>query len=556
MRIQDHPFQVLGISARSGKRDILERAELAVSANPEKATSSRQQVAHPTKRIDAEVSWFPGVSPARVRQLLDELRRDANLPLSFEAKLTGVDELGRFNALAYWLLERNGVSGPTWALGLHHLSKNARAIDVTSVLETINADRAAAGFPQLTDQGALQKVITEHLDSAGRSLAGQLVTHSERHAQVLALIVERETEEGGDLASEFIERFVDHYQIQVQPLLEAKRRGIEAACEQLFSAVASPGHSKLVMEAAIAQVEKRVSDWGELARPIQLITKSRGLKDVHSIDVARKVRSAAIRLANEFEMHQEAQRITVGLAEAFRDVPEIAEATAEDVTALDEIMSERAARQERQEERRKEVELDIVIGRDRLQIAVDFVQYKDVRMKTEDICSLRWGIYKHYVNGVRVQRNFTIWAEASSCPITMEIECVRFAEPESKVLERYSTIIDKLWKAAGVRILLETAGRLMSGETMQIGETSVSKKGIWLGKRSWLRSEPYFANWEELTKVTASGQLKIGSSREPKASATLSLRDVDNAVVLERLLGILWKDGNYARLEAGTLFQE
>jgi hypothetical protein len=124
----------------------------------------------------------------------------------------------------------------------------------------------------------------------------------------------------------------------------------------------------------------------------------------------------------------------------------------------------------------------------------------------------------------------------------MEIECARLFEPEGKVLERYSTVIDKLWRAAGVRILLETAGRLMSGETVQIGEANISKKGMWLGKRSWFKSEPYFAGWEELTKVTDSGQLRIGSTREPKASVALSLRDADNAVVLERLLGVLWKD--------------
>jgi hypothetical protein len=128
MRIQDHPFQLLGITARTGKREILDRAELAISADPETVSSSRLQVTHPIKRIEAEVSWFPGISPVRVRQLLDELQHDASLPLSFEEKLGGVDELGRFNALAYWLLECNSLTGPTWALALHHLSKTARAI--------------------------------------------------------------------------------------------------------------------------------------------------------------------------------------------------------------------------------------------------------------------------------------------------------------------------------------------------------------------------------------------------------------------------------------------
>ena len=76
-----------------------------------------------------------------------------------------------------------------------------------------------------------------------------------------------------------------------------------------------------------------------------------------------------------------------------------------------------------------------------------------------------------------------------------------------------------------------------------------------LNKRVWLRSEQVLAPWEELAKVTNDGKLVVSSTKDRKASVSLSLRDVDNAVVLDSLLDILWKDGNYAKLRSGTLFR-
>lgn len=244
MTIQDHPFQVLGITARSTKRDVLERSDLAASADPDRITASRLQVTHPTRRIDAEVSWFPGLSPARIRQLLGDLQGGCNLSLAVEEKLGGLDPLAKINALAYWLVEHRATSGPTWVLCLHHLSTNAKILDAASELDVINADRTSAGFPAFNDHSAFQKAITAHFDFVARSLAERLVNDTEHHAKVLALIVERETQEGGDLAGEFVERFVDHYQVGVQPELQAQRRGIDQACEQLLSAASAPGQKE------------------------------------------------------------------------------------------------------------------------------------------------------------------------------------------------------------------------------------------------------------------------------------------------------------------------
>lgn len=99
MQLDEHPFQVLGINSRTCKQEIFECAEaLAARSQSDKLAAFRFQVTHPIKRLDAEVSWFPGVAPARIRQIIDTINRDLSLPVKFEEKLPGIDCLCKFGS--------------------------------------------------------------------------------------------------------------------------------------------------------------------------------------------------------------------------------------------------------------------------------------------------------------------------------------------------------------------------------------------------------------------------------------------------------------------------
>jgi hypothetical protein len=558
MRLDEHPFHALGVNPRSTKREILERAQAAGAGTPvlsAKLAGYHLQLTHPTKRLDAEVSWFPGVSPSRTRQIIDTINRDFSLPVKFDEKLAGVDFVGRFNALGYWLGAHGDISPAKWGLALHHLSRCAQSVDAEELVETLNADRSAAGFPLITDVALVQAAVIRHVENAAAFLADRL-TLCPKHAEILGPIVERETDSGDRQASDFMNRFVDRYQVQVQPILDKYGEDIAIRCEALLCAAQRSQAGGGEIDAAIKGIEDRLLAWDAIAQPIQLLMKSRGLKDAHSIEVAGHVRSTAVRLANEFGLHKQAQQMTSLLCDVFGEVPAVAEIAQQDSETLDEILSAKEASRKREEQYRKEIELDILIGKDRLQINHEFIAHKGRRLGLDEVTSLRWGIFKSYTNGIRTRREFTIWVAPADRSRTIVIECVRFLESEQTVLERYVAILEKLWKAAGFRILLDIASRLMRGETVLFGEAAVTKSGIWLPKRKWFSSERYFAQWEELSKATQGGALWIGSTRESKASVSLALRDVDNAVVLERLLHILWKDGNYAKLRAGTLFQD
>lgn len=375
MRVEDHAFAVLGVDQRSNKQEILNRAgELAFESDPQRVADCRLKVSHPARRLDVEVSWFPGIEPPAIAQLRQAFAADGDLGL-FENQLARFSGLPRFNALAYWVGAHGTIAPQNWAALLPKLAESANAVNPASTFGALNSDRAAAGFPPLADPALVQEAIQRHMDAAADFLAGRLAESADGDGQVLTRLVEKETAYGKKQASAFLNKFVDRYQIRVQPQLEAMRAGIDQACDSLLAAAKLPkGNAQ--MEGAIDQIARRLTVWGRMALPIQMIYESRGLHDEHSIQVGRRVRRAAVDIANEFGLHQEAQRVTTVLEFTLESVPELAELVEKDKQALDQILARQAEQKKRDEEHRKAIELDLMIRRDRLQISdgIDSVQ--------------------------------------------------------------------------------------------------------------------------------------------------------------------------------------
>jgi hypothetical protein len=247
------------------------------------------------------------------------------------------------------------------------------------------------------------------------------------------------------------------------------------------------------------------------------------------------------------------------MSEIFSELPQIEATIEEDITALhdilenkEKVLSEVRAKKEKWEQ---EIALDIMIGKDKFTIDAENITYItsgwENSVKITEVDRVRWGIFKQYTNAVRTGRYFTIWI--GSPKSTIEIECVRFLESESTVMNRYELILEKLWNAVCVRLFGETISRLSSGEKLRYGEVVVDKEGVLLPKYKFLglSSEPMHYPWEELSISPGAGYFKISAAKEKNSYAQLSYRDVNNVHILEKIIRFLWKDGNYAKLRNG-----
>lgn len=303
----------------------------------------------------------------------------------------------------------------------------------------------------------------------------------------------------------------------------------------------------------LAALRKAVLSWKEAASSLDSTARVQDSLCKINETLATELRSLAIDLANDHQRHQDARILLEFTLQEFGESESIAGKLREDVKTLGRIIERKRAEAAEAARWRKENSLELMIGNDRLVMTPEKIQYNAQTIATGSVDRVRYGVFKHYVNGIRVSREFTIWV--GTARETIKIECVRFMEKEQVVSERMGMIIGKLWGLVGARLAWEMLTTLSEGKTISVGSQRITQNGIWLTKRHWFSSEPFFSQWTDLRYTSGAGTLILMSDSEPKAKAELSYRDVDNVHILEHVLQYLWKDGNYAKLERGEFVE-
>ena len=331
----------------------------------------------------------------------------------------------------------------------------------------------------------------------------------------------------------------------VRPAIDAVRQSIDA----LRSAVEGGGERTSIDGRRLLDLRKAVIAWNEAAAALKNDVRLRAAANKIAAGLGEDIRSLAIDLSNDHGRHQDAKFLVEFTLKQFPDIPALAAKLQKDRETISRLLEQKRKAAAEEARWRKEHSVDLLIGQDHLVMTPETIQFKTHTIETPRVDRVRYGVYKHYINGIRVRRAFTVWVGTPHQ--TLSIECVRLLESEQVVSERMQSIIAKLWGLVGARLTWQMLTSLSGGDTLTVGSVRLTRKGAWLTKRHWLKSEPFFSQWTDMRYWSAEGNLILGSASEPKATAQLSYRDVDNAHVLEHLLEFLWKDGNYAKLERG-----
>ena len=434
--------------------------------------------------------------------------------------------------------------------GKEDLDEDELALAVKEVRNALRSwDRIAQPLQLLTRNTGQSHSHSVELFEEIRALALRLNNDHGRPAEALALSelmadVFDEVPKAAETVQDDVSQLQDILkQRDARALLSVVREPAErvvAAVEALRAIIESEQATADRLVSALLDLKGQLAAWTEDTADIGHDGEE-ALEEV-SKGLIRLVRGLAVDLANDRQQFAIAKTLTEYLKQHFGHIDEAAENIEEDLATLERLIGQEA-------ERLRAQRLDVSIGQDRLVMGPDEVWYRGQRVRTVAVDRVRWGIYKHYINGIRVNRSFAIWLGTPHSSI--EIECVRAFERETVVRERYGQILDHVWTLVGARLVREMLAGLAKGETRAFPGLTVRRDGVGLMKRRWFRSEPYFAVWEELRYSSVGGNLVISSGKESSATCSLSYRDVDNVHILEALLDYLWKDGNHARLTRG-----
>lgn len=548
MNLLENPFRLLGVSTRdASNRIVLAAEEKSLVLNAPDCTKARMCLTNPRKRLSAEIAWLPGLSPGRAGDLIEKL---VSAPTEVTKALPSLAPLSQCN-IAVSLLRRIDFAVDHDLLGdwLRFICNADERIEPESIMRAVNEDRTVAKMPLVQNIDDVEEELSARRKYFLSSMF-DLLKKVENPDICLTKII-RESLKLGHLPA-ILEELADQYQIEVTKYLDQleKRMDLQIDTAKKYAQVGQ-GTSKSV-KAPIDDLIALLRSWDQIIEPIHLVAKNRGIEDGRSFLTARKIRDFAVHLANTYALHEDAKRITESMGEVFEEISQLSERIEEDKSALTEILQKKTQSKQHEDEWAKEIYLNIEFGtffKDRLYIGPDGIRHNDAGFPLDKITRIRWGAFVNYTNGIRTHTSYLVSFGTNERMIN--VECSVKLESDAASKERFSTVINKLWRAVGIRLINETLSLLSKGYNIRYGDIVVDKDGITLQKKKFFSSEPYYAKWEELKIGSGSGKFVIMSEKEKKAAAELSYRDMDNVHVLESVMEFLWKDGNFQKLRRG-----
>jgi len=334
MDLSQNPFHILTASPRDNRRRIMELAdERSLLLDSSECMEARSGLTNPRKRLSAEVAWLPGIGPKRAGGMLSLLE-------SSPTDLLAVDKLSsiaRANLLAAGLAhlpDHNGDDVAKWILEIAWAFED---IDPEELRVIINEERVVSNFPEVSDLSAVEAEIQERRRHYLKVIKSALDNLSSKElVEAVTVAVESATDDGEEHGPILIADLVDSYEVEAQGFLNKEEGNIRALVEKLRASVDAewPDSTLTPMVDQLIQV---VKNWDAVAQPIQVSAKSRGLDHDASHRVAELVHELTIHLFNEHGKLDFSQQLTNMLQEVFAEVGEVAERTAEDADALNEI---------------------------------------------------------------------------------------------------------------------------------------------------------------------------------------------------------------------------
>ena len=156
MDLLQNPFHILTASPRDNRMRILELAEeRSLLQDSSECTSARSELTTPRKRLSAEIAWLPGVGPKKAGEVLSLLTSSPTVVLAIE----NLPATARANLLAAGLIrlpDGNAADVATWIL---EIARAFEHIKFTELCASINEERVAAGFPEVSDTSTIEAEI-------------------------------------------------------------------------------------------------------------------------------------------------------------------------------------------------------------------------------------------------------------------------------------------------------------------------------------------------------------------------------------------------------------
>lgn len=316
------PFTILGVSSRATHDAVVSAAEDRIFDGIDATIleDARNSLTIPRERVNAELRFFPDISPARLDGVIRELQEAENQS-EVDRVLNGLPALTRINLLVDLL--RSDVESylPIFCVALSefdpHLARQA-----------IDENRTVSQFRSVQSdewRDALQSYQAELAEELFQS-----VISTPSPSTHLIDLLNSQSLRDGEWFSSTLDGAIDRYD-----------RWSETELSKIQSRLT--GHIELAsngrLDDAISSIESDLEEWDLINQPVQLRDEARGLDEPKSRKVFEQVRDLALKLANQDGRYSEAKRLSEALKKTFPELPSVLVRLEQDIETLDELIA-------------------------------------------------------------------------------------------------------------------------------------------------------------------------------------------------------------------------
>ena len=330
MRLQENPFFILNISCSADRKTIVAAAEeRSLFVNSAACVEAQNTLLSVTKRLSAEVDWFPDANELAINEIRNSIEKSSPLPTD------GLTSLSLLNATLYNFCNSSDEDCYEVGYTILDIDEQFSSLHIESIVDCINEIRERAHFSKIKSQelrveldnkrSRIRKEITERLSALNEDAYVELVTLLSEKC-----VAATDYNDGPIIAD-----IIDQYEIRIQSKLEQMSGDIE---NQIRTIQGQRDEQETAN--AVNELIKSVASWDIIAQPLQVKAQASGMPHEISEELGRELRDLALYLHNERGLTQLALDLVVAMRKVFAELEYLAEWLQEDYDALKDIISD------------------------------------------------------------------------------------------------------------------------------------------------------------------------------------------------------------------------
>lgn len=330
MKVLDNPFTILKCYPESPKSYILQQAEKrSFDIDEHICIEAKNILLNPNKRLEAEISWFPGLDYKKISEKFDYIFNNMEEYVSNFIFEKTEHNLAEANFLTFGL--ENEKHPEKWStdnirLAINSLCYVSEKINIKQIKELIEKSRQVSNFPSNISDEELEYYINEQKKLYRNTLYDFLKKlDSAFLANILVLMLEEATNFNKNLCKwSLLEGIIYDYEFDIKPVLEKQDLIIQNNINSIKNEILPLKNSKLLDE-SIEILEKKLSTWNNAVKPFKLLKMNRGIDDEYCESVFFFIRDLSITSANEYDNYEFSMKLIKLCKQHFSELRKVSE---------------------------------------------------------------------------------------------------------------------------------------------------------------------------------------------------------------------------------------